>query len=72
MHSELMRDARRRFFDNLLVAALHSTVAFVHVDVVAQFVTKDLNFDMAWMHDVLLHDHVVIVEALHSLALSCV
>ena len=72
MHSELMRDARRRFFDNLLVAALHGTVAFVHVDVVAQFVAKDLHLNVAWMHDVLLHDHMVIVKALHGLALSCV
>ena len=43
---------RRRFFKNLLMTALHRTIAFEQVDMIAMAVAKHLHLDMARAGDV--------------------
>ena len=59
-----------RFFQHLLVAALHRAVALEQVDAVAVRVGEDLDLDVARAGDVLLDQHVVVAEAGDRLALA--
>jgi len=65
------RDVRGTFLNNLLMSSLHCAISFVQVDVVAVFVTKYLHFDVSGLLDVLLDQHVLIVEALLCFSLRC-
>lgn len=69
LESELRRDAAWRFFNNFLVASLNSAIAFIQIDVVTVFITKNLDFNVSWALDILLKDHVIILEAFHRLIL---
>ena len=59
----------RRDFDDLLVAALHRTVAFPQVDEVAVRVAEDLHLDVLGAGDVALEEHLGAAERGASLAL---
>ncbi|MNH16091.1 hypothetical protein D3C79_757210 [compost metagenome] len=45
------------------MAALHGAVTFSQIDSVALAVCQHLNFDVAWVFQVLLHIHHVVVES---------
>ena len=65
-HLGAARSAQARcgaFFQHLLVAALHRTIAFAQVDDVAVHVAEDLNLDVPRPHDITLNQHVGIAEA---------
>jgi hypothetical protein len=59
---------RRRFFDHLLVAALHRAVALAEMEGVAVGVGQHLDFDVAGMIQVLFHVHDRIAERRVGLA----
>ncbi len=61
---------RRRFFQHLLVAALHRAVALEQVDALAELIAEHLDFDMARTDDVFLDQHVIGAEARRRLALA--
>ena len=61
---------RGRFFEDLLVAALHRTIALEQVDAVPVAVGKDLDLDVARAQHVTLHQHMVVAEAGLGLALA--
>ena len=68
-HAELVRDTRRSLLNDFLVAALNCAITLVHMNVVAMLITENLNLNVSWVHNILLNDHVIVVEALHRLAL---
>ena len=40
------------------------------MDIVAMFVSEYLHLNVAWMHNILLNDHMVIIKAFHGLTLG--
>ena len=52
------------------MSPLHGAVTLIQVKIVAMTVTEDLHLDMARPLNILLNNHVVISEALHSLVLG--
>jgi hypothetical protein len=61
---------RGRFFQHLLVAALHRTVALEEVDALALAVAEDLDLDVPRPRDVALDQHVVVAKAGLGFALA--
>ena len=61
---------RGRFFQHLLMAALHRAVALEQIHIVAVGVAKDLYFDMARALHVFFNQHCVIAKAVDRLALA--
>ncbi len=59
---------RRRFLDDLLVAALDRAVALEQIDAVAMPVGENLDFDMARPRQVLLDQHMIVGERRLGLA----
>ena len=59
---------RRRALDDLLVAALHRTVALPQVVEPAVFVAEDLHLDMAGVQDHLLEEALAVAEGVDRLA----
>ncbi len=53
---------RRCLLDDLLVAALHGTLALPEVDMVAVLVTEDLDLDVAGLENGLFHIDRIIAE----------
>ena len=52
------RDKRRGgFFDNLLMTALHGTIALAQINRIAVFIRQHLNFHMAWALQKAFHVH---------------
>jgi hypothetical protein len=49
---------------------LHTTIAFIQIDVISVMVAEDLHFDMSRLLDELLDEHVVVVERLERLGLG--
>ena len=65
------RHARRgRFFQHLLVAALHRAVALEQVDAVAMAVAEDLDLDVPRPQHVLLDQHMLVAEGVLGFALA--
>jgi hypothetical protein len=65
------RHARRgRFFQHLLVAALHRAIALVQVHAAAVAVAKHLDLDVARLLHITLDQHRVVAEAVDRLALA--
>src|SRR5262249_3235884 len=60
---------RRRFFEQLLVAALNRALALSEADDVSVLVSENLKFDVPWVLDVLLHVEVAVAEGLGGLRL---
>ena len=60
----------RSFFQDLLVTALHRTIAFKQVNAVAVCVAKHLDFNVAWALHVFLDQHRVVAKAVHGFALA--
>ena len=58
-----------RFFEQLLVAALHRAVALAQIDAVAVVVAEHLHLDMLGAAQILLDVEAVVVEGLAHLAL---
>src|SRR3546814_3719704 len=56
-------ERRRRFLDDLLVAALDAALAFVEVEDIAVLVAEDLNLDVARVEDEFLDKDAVVAEA---------
>ena len=54
------------------MTTLHRTVTLVHVNIVSELVTKDLNLYVTRSHHIFLKNHVIIIKTLHALALSCI
>ena len=64
LRTTLLHHARRwRFFEHLLMPALHRAVALEQVDALAMRVGKHLKFDVARLGEILLEQHGVITEA---------
>jgi hypothetical protein len=59
LRAQLGHAGRGRFFQHLLVAALHRAVALEQIDAVAVRVAKHLDFDVARALHVFLHQHRV-------------
>jgi hypothetical protein len=59
-----------RFFQHLLMAALHRAVALEQVNAVALRVGKDLDFDVARLGDVFFDQHMLVAEAGNRLAFA--
>ena len=60
----------RRFFQHLLVAALHRAITLKQVHIVAMHVAKHLNFNMPWALRVFFNQHVVIAKAARGFAFA--
>ena len=56
-----------RFLDHFLVPALDRALALVEVDHVALAVAHELDLDMPWLLDKLLHEHPVVAKAVARL-----
>src|SRR5690606_9309209 len=52
----------RRFFDDFLVPPLHGAVAFAEVYRIAAAVSQDLELDVSWTFEKLLHVHDFVAE----------
>ena len=63
----LVKEGRRRLFDDLLVAALDRAFPLVQVDAVAVLVGENLDFDVARLGHELLDEDPVIAEAVRGL-----
>jgi hypothetical protein len=71
MGAQLGRHAGRgRFFQHLLVAALHRAVALEQVHAVAMRVAKHLDFDVAGALHIFFNQHGIIAKAVDGLALA--
>ena len=42
--------------------SLHRAVAFVHVNVIPVLITEDLDFNVPWVFDILLHNLVIVLK----------
>ena len=58
----LVEQRRRRFLDDLLVAALDRTFAFAEIDHVAMLVAQHLDFDVAGIDDEFFDEDAVVAE----------
>jgi hypothetical protein len=58
----LVEQRRRRFLDDLLVAALDRAFALAEIDDVAVLVAEHLDLDVAGIDDELLDEHAVVAE----------
>ena len=58
----LVEQRRRRFLDDLLVAALDRAFALAEIDDVAVLVAEHLDFDVARIDDEFLDEHAVVAE----------
>src|SRR6476661_2089829 len=58
----LVEQRRRRFLDDLLIAALDRTFAFAEIDYVAVLVAEHLNLDVAGIDYEFLDENAVIAE----------
>ena len=63
-------EGRRRFFHDLLVAALDRAFALIQIENVAMLISEDLDFDMARVEDELLDEHTVIAKAVKAFTLG--
>src|SRR5690606_36423295 len=63
-------EGRRRFLDDLLVAALDAALTLVEVERVAVLIAEDLDFDVARVEDELLDEDAVVAEAVQPLTLD--
>src|SRR3954462_11006526 len=59
---------RRRFFDDLLIAALDRTIAFAQMDNVAGSIAYDLKFNVVWVLDELLDIYGRVAESFFRFA----
>src|SRR3954453_16786970 len=62
-------ERRRRFLDDLLVAALDRAFALVQIDDVAVLIAEQLDLDVPRLLDELLDEHAVVAEAGEAFAL---
>ena len=69
--AQRLGQARRRcFFQHLLMAPLHRTIALEQIDVVTLRIAKDLNFDMTWALHVLFDQHRIVAKAIDGFAFA--
>lgn len=61
---------RGSLLNDLLVASLHRAIPFVEVDVVVMAIAEDLELDMSGLGNILLDNHMLVLERLHSLSLG--
>ncbi len=66
----LCHSGGRGFFQYFLVAALNRTIALEQVHIVAQCVTKDLNFNVARALYVLLNQHRIVAKTTGGFTLA--
>ena len=65
----LIDDGRGRFFNHLLVAALHGAFALAQVDHVAVLIAQHLDLNVARVRNELLHINFAIIERTQGFAL---
>ena len=54
------------------MSSLDSAVTLMHVDIVTMLVSEDLHFNMSGMLNVLLDNHVIVIESFHGFSFSCI
>src|ERR1700761_7171805 len=54
----------RRFFQYLLMPSLNAAISFTKSNAITVFVGKDLNLNVPWLSDVLLHQHNVVSKGI--------
>ena len=54
------------------MTTLHRAVTLIHVNIVSELVTEDLNLYVTGAHHILLKDHMIIIETLHALTFCCI
>lgn len=62
LSSNLLSNLTRGFLDNLLMESLDWAVSFIEIDVVSVFVSNDLDFYVSGLCNILLNNHVVVIE----------
>ena len=51
---------------------LDSAVTLIHVHIISMLVAENLHFDMPWALNILLNNHMIVIETLHGFSLRCI
>jgi hypothetical protein len=60
--TKLLRNQRRRFFDDLLMASLNRTISLKQVNIVKVMIPENLDFYVLGLLDILFHQNTIVFE----------